>query len=118
MELINKYFEAFSNKDLDTLGELLDKDIWLTDWTASVRGKDNVLKFNEELFSKFSVIIATPVKIYGPTNVDEDQDYVSYAIEVAITLIDYSDVHTYLTVIDQIDIVDNKIMNITAYKKN
>lgn len=45
------YFEAFSNKDLDTLTELYSEDVSLADWEPLFfDGKNDVLQANKTLF--------------------------------------------------------------------
>jgi steroid delta-isomerase len=45
------YFEAFSNKDLDTLTELYSENVTLADWEPLFfDGKEQVLNANKNLF--------------------------------------------------------------------
>ena len=46
----DKYFEAFNNKDLDTLSTLYSNDVRLIDWDIDIEGKEEVLNVNKGLF--------------------------------------------------------------------
>ena len=58
------YFEAFSNKDLDTLTELYSEDVSLADWEPLFfDGKEQVLKSNKTLFESVEFINITVKRI-------------------------------------------------------
>ena len=51
IEIACNYFEAFSNKDLDTLIKLYSEDVTLADWEPLFfDGKNSVLEANKNLF--------------------------------------------------------------------
>jgi hypothetical protein len=54
--IVKKYFNFFVNKDLYNLSLIFDHNITLRDWTASIKGKRNVLNFNKKIFNKFKKI--------------------------------------------------------------
>lgn len=58
------YFSSFSKKDLKKLENIFSDDIMLVDWTTSLKNKNNVLKFNKELFKKFRKIKVTLSEIF------------------------------------------------------
>lgn len=47
---IKKYFELFSNKDLEGLKNLYDDNIILKDWNGNWNGKQAVINMNNNLF--------------------------------------------------------------------
>ena len=44
----DKYFEAFNNKDLDTLSTLYSNDVRLIDWNVTARSGNPFIKVFEE----------------------------------------------------------------------
>ena len=49
-ELSINYFDAFSNRDVARLSEMYHQDIHLIDWVVDVKGKEEVLNVNKNLF--------------------------------------------------------------------
>ena len=49
-ELSINYFDAFSNRDVARLSEMYHQDIHLIDWVVGVKGKEEVLNVNKNLF--------------------------------------------------------------------
>jgi hypothetical protein len=47
-----EYFEAFKNKDISLLNEFYSNDIHLIDWEVNVKGKQEVLNVNSNLFKE------------------------------------------------------------------
>ena len=110
-DLIKTYFEAFNNKDLETLSELYADNVILNEWNENIfTGKEAVLKANKNLFEKFNKI-NIEVLTSGIDDSATETLYVSLN-EISVTLDD----DTHITVVDIIDVVDNKIRSITAYR--
>ena len=59
-----KYFTAFSNQDLETLGEMFSDFVRLRDWEIKVDGKKNVLEANKNIFDNLSSNIVNVVNMY------------------------------------------------------
>ena len=55
-EITQDYFNNFSNKDIDKLSMMFDKDIYLHDWNQSVSGLQGVLDANIKIFESFEEI--------------------------------------------------------------
>jgi ketosteroid isomerase-like protein len=49
-ELSINYFDAFSNCDIARLSKMYHQDIQLVDWVVDVKGKEEVLHVNRNLF--------------------------------------------------------------------
>ena len=110
-ELISKYFEAFNNKDLVTLSELYTDNVILNEWHENIfTGKEAVLSANKTLFDKFNSVVIEVLS----SGVDEisniSASYISLN-EISVSLDD----DTHITVVDIIEVVDNKIRGVTAY---
>lgn len=111
-DLIKTYFDAFNNKDLTTLSELYADNIVLNEWNENVfEGKDAVLEENKKLFDKFGNVNISIIS----AGTDEDfitaTSYISLN-EISVILDDEVDI----TVVDIIEVIDNKIRSITAYR--
>jgi hypothetical protein len=50
--LSEKYFEYFSEKNVEALSKLYSDTIILTDWNGKWNGKENVLDENKKLFER------------------------------------------------------------------
>ena len=85
MELLNKYFSAFSNKDLSALESMFDNNITLEDWNINVQGKDDVLEASYNIFNNVRVITIEPVNFYGPER-DKKNSGEKYAVEIRISV--------------------------------
>ena len=101
------YFEAFSNKDLDTLTELYSEDVSLADWEPLFfDGKEQVLNANKTLFESVEFINIT-VKRIGS---NEKNAFAEIDILINDT--------TQLFVVDILEFDQNqKIKSIRAYKR-
>ena len=99
----DKYFEAFNNKDLDTLSTLYSSDVRLIDWDIDIEGKEEVLNANKGLFDlDFTLELNKAYQIDNKT-----------FNEITITI--GEDV---LEIMDVITFNENyQITNITAYKR-
>lgn len=66
LEINNKYFEAFQNKDLVELRTLYNPSINLTDWTGEWIGIDTVLDENEAFFkNRFTLTVVSTNEFYA-----------------------------------------------------
>jgi hypothetical protein len=99
------YLKAFSEKDLASLETMFADNMILTDWDGQMIGKQNVLAFNQTLFSQL-----------GHIRVDIDKIAIGHdtvIAEIKIVL----DSKVIVPVVDVIDFdQDNKIREIRAYK--
>ena len=99
----DKYFEAFNNKDLDTLSTLYSNDVRLIDWDIDIEGKEEVINANKCLFYLDFTLELN--KTYEIENITFN--------EITITI--GEDV---LEIMDVIAFNENyQIENITAYKR-
>ena len=55
-DVLDAYFEAFSQKDLSRLQTLFAEDVFLEDWTGHAQGIDQVARFNQKLFQQVNCI--------------------------------------------------------------
>ena len=108
MDLVKKtkeYFLFFSNKEIKKLELIYDDDVNLKDWEIDVRGKENVLRANEDTFKKVDSIYIKPIRIISEGN------YTFSQIEILI------DKDIILDVIDVIRFTEqSQIDLIRAYK--
>jgi len=105
-ELVTKYFEHFSNKDLENLSEMFSPEVKLQDWDILAEGKNNVLEANRKIFDSVETISVHLNELYIDNNV------ATCLIEIVINNTDT------LKVIDIIKLdSDGKIKEISAYKQ-
>ena len=117
-DVIRKYFNAFSNKDIDTLETMFDKDVTLTDWEISAEGLLPVCRANEEIFRNVLRITAIPEEIL----IDGNNVCALLTIEVITDgtdpTNDFAENHETLKVVDLITLTnDLKIKAISAFKQ-
>ena len=117
-DVIRKYFNAFSNKDIDTLETMFDKDVTLTDWEISAEGLLPVCRANEEIFRNVLRITAIPEEIL----IDGNNVCALLTIEVitegTVPTNDFAENHETLKVVDLITLTnDLKIKAISAFKQ-
>jgi len=117
-DVIRKYFNAFSNKDIDTLETMFDKDVTLTDWEISAEGLLPVCRANEEIFRNVLRITAIPEEIL----IDGNNVCALLTIEVITEGTDprndFAENHETLKVVDLITLTnDLKIKSIAAFKQ-
>lgn len=117
-DVIRKYFDAFSNKDIDTLETMFDKDVTLTDWEISAEGLLPVCRANEEIFRNVLRITAIPEEIL----IDGNNVCALLTIEVITEgtdpTNDFAENHETLKVVDLITLTnDYKIKAISAFKQ-
>jgi hypothetical protein len=116
--VIRKYFEAFSNKDIDALEEMFDKDVTLEDWDISAEGILPVCRANEQIFNSVLRITAIPEEII----IDGNNVCALLTIEVITEgldpNVDFAENHETLKVVDLITLTnDLKIKAISAFKQ-
>ena len=105
-ELVTKYFEDFSIKDLEKLSDIFSEEITLQDWDILAKGKQNVLEANKSIFNSVDTISVNLNELYIDDNV------ATCMIEIVINN------EETLKVIDIIKIdTDGKIKEISAYKQ-
>ena len=105
-ELVTKYFEDFSNKDLEKLSDIFSEEIILQDWDILAEGKQNVLEANKNIFNSVDTI-----------SINLNEIYIDDSVATCIIEIVINDEET-LKVIDIIKIDnDGKIKEISAYKQ-
>jgi len=104
MKVIEEYFDAFVNKDLERLSQLYSDDVVLSEWDENIfTGKKAVLQANADLFGKFEKI-GVIVKARGESgNISLN--------EIIVNLDDVS-----VKVVDSIVVQDEKIVYIMAYR--
>ena len=107
---VEKYFEALSNKDVDTLEEMYHEDISLRDWLSNPTGKTDVIESNKKLFNACSEVKVTLKKLIANSNIA--------TCEIDIDLIHNDGTADKLLVVDIIEFKDDKIKEIRAYLGN
>ena len=123
-DVIRKYFTAFSNKDIDTLEAMFDKDVTLTDvytltdWDISAEGILPVCRANDQIFNSVLRITAIPEEII----IDGNNVCALLTIEVITEgtdpINDFAENHETLKVVDLITLTnDLKIKTISAFKQ-
>ena len=107
LQVNNKYFDRFQNKDLNYLARLYSNDIKLTDWNGEWTNPNDVLEVNEAFFeNEFTLTLVSTTEFYA---------------EGAANPIGYSNVITLevggetLNIVDELVFDDNyKIISIYA----
>ena len=61
---LKKYFEFFSNKDLNNLKKLFSEDVTLIDWNLSAFGVEEVMSANKSIFDSVDTIKVFVESIY------------------------------------------------------
>ena len=59
-DICKKYFQAFEEKNIKIINEMVDESIVLKDWESMLSGKDDFINFNKKLFldvENISIII-------------------------------------------------------------
>ena len=106
VDIVKSYFEFFSKKDIQNLKNLFAENITLKDWEINVKGKEEVVKANENIFNSVNSILVKQKNIY------QDNSVVLCEIDILINN------RETLRVIDIIKFNDkNKIIEISAYKQ-
>ena len=106
-EKVLKYFQYFSNKDIDSLSKMFSEDIRLVDWEIAETGKEEVIKANQRIFDSVETIQVKPLYFYY-----DDED--SFAVEILIVVNEKE----FLEVVDVIRFnEDGLIDSVKAYKR-
>ena len=105
-EIIKKYFEYFSNKDIQMLKNLFSNEISLKDWEINANGFDEVVQANIKIFNNVETI---------KVSLDEYYEYKKSCVCLIDILVNKKET---LKVIDVIRFDENnKILEISAYKQ-
>tara|TARA_B100000029_G_C17353711_1_gene879900 strand:+ start:571 stop:900 length:330 start_codon:yes stop_codon:yes gene_type:complete len=108
MDLIENskfYFEIFSNKKIELLEKIFSDEITLRDWENHVKGKDQVLQVNKNIFESVDSINVKPL------NINADKNKIFAELEIEINNKDKILVFDIITFNEQ-----GKITSIKAYK--
>jgi len=105
-ELLKKYFECFSNKDLEKLSKMFSEEIVLQDWNILEKGKANVIGANQKIFDSVETISINLNELYIDHNV---------ATCILEIVINNKDTRKVIDII-KID-ARGKIKEISAYKQ-
>ena len=98
-----EYFDKFKNKDIRGLSHLYSPDIHLIDWDIDIKGKEEVLNANSELFNlDFTLDLHT---IYH----SNDKTFNEITITIGEDVLEIMDIITFNEKF--------QIENITAYKR-
>jgi hypothetical protein len=113
INIIENYFESFSNKNIEKLKEIYEDEISLKDWIASMKGKQEVILANESLFSQFPDLKININRIIGIND-----SYINNIKYIACQITIILDKDTTISVCDIIGLNTNngKINSIMAYK--
>ena len=106
VELAKKYFNYFSNKDIQNLQNLFSKNVILKDWEIEAKGINEVAEANKKIFKSVKSISVIPKNIY------QDKFVLICVIEILINKNEK---------LNEIDILkfnkDKKIEEISAFKQ-
>ena len=105
ISIVENYFKAWNAFDLQALGELMQSDTTLRDWSIEVHGRDEVLNANAGIFEQFSDVRIEVISIA----IDQESKAMAQ-IKIFLTA------DETLDVVDVFEISSNKIKSITAYK--
>jgi hypothetical protein len=102
--IVDTYFTAFNNKDIDILTNLYADNVILSEWDANIFvGKAKVLEANRNLFSIAPNLQITVISSGITNNISIN--------EIVVVVND-----DMVKVVDSITIVNNKISKIMAYR--
>ena len=104
MEIANQYFTAWNNHDLNALRNLFNENIVLQDWDIHEIGIENVLKANSNIFNTVPLI---KVEIF---NMAISNNKIMVELKVLLNE------HLSMDVVDVLEIDNNLIKSIKAYK--
>lgn len=109
-EKLEKYFETFSNQDLDGLSRMFSDDVILVDWEINASGKDEVIEANKKIFQSVDTILVIPYFYY----VGEE----AYAVEIDVVVNGGQETEETIQVVDIISFnQEGLIQSIEAYKR-
>tara|TARA_B110000014_G_scaffold220048_1_gene175889 strand:+ start:118 stop:441 length:324 start_codon:yes stop_codon:yes gene_type:complete len=104
--LIQNYFQAFSNKNIQEMEGLFSSEVVLRDWEISAKGKEEVLGANKNIFNSVDSI-----------STELNELYIDGLVAVCLIEITINK-EEILKVIDVIKFNDEmKIIEISAYKQ-
>ena len=105
-EIIKKYFEYFSNKDIQMLKSLFSMKVSLKDWEINANGFDEVVQANIKIFNNVETIQVSLVEYF------EHKKSCVCLIDILVNK------KETIKVIDVIRFDENnKILDISAYKQ-
>ena len=105
-KIIEKYFEYFSNKDIQMLKSLFSMKVSLKDWEINANGFDEVVQANIKIFNNVETIQVSLVEYY------EHKKSCVCLIDILVNK------KETINVIDVIRFDENnKILEISAYKQ-
>ena len=105
IDISNKYFHYFKNKDIENLSNLFHENIKLRDWEIEVSGYKNVVNQNIQIFKNLGNFDLKILKLYQSNNI--------IFAEIEIIL----ENKEIVKVLDKIEFDANlKIISITAFK--
>lgn len=55
-EICDKFYEAFQERNLEIINDLIDDNIELMDWDVKVKGRENFLNVHKKIFNKIDDI--------------------------------------------------------------
>lgn len=102
-ELIKNYFEAWNNKDLSQLSELVHDNIFLKDWENEAFGVTEFLKVNKKIFNSVDTIKADVLSLVAVDN------KVFSRLKIKVN-------RDIIQVVDYFEIENGKIAMIQAYR--
>ena len=104
-KIAEKYFQLFSEKNIDKLFHLFDSEASLKDWETEAHGRVKVLTAMRNIFDSVESIQVDPIRIYVWEN--------TVVAELDITVNNSEK----LAVVDMIDFTEEgKILRIRAFK--
>lgn len=106
--IVELYFDKFSNKDLNALEKMFTPDVELIDWEINVKGINEVLAANKNIFENVDSIKVTPLKIAIEGN--------TVFAELLITVLTKGEL-SFLNVVDVVTLHQGKISSIHAFKR-
>ncbi len=107
--LTHKYFNHFSNKNLDEISAMFSKHIELVDWSLNEKGIKNVTKAYKNIFDGVISIRVIPYHIYVDDLTAIAQIKIDVETEDGVEILEVVDIIQY----DE----DAKIRRVTAYKR-
>ena len=105
-ELVMKYFDHFSSKDLGKLSDIYSEEVTLQDWDITAKGKANVLRANKRIFDSVQSLSVKSNELYACGNVVICQIQIVINNKETLNAVDIIKVNT-----------DRKIIEISAYKQ-
>ena len=103
-DIVNTYFLHWNERNIPELKKLFNSSILLKDWEGEHHGVNAVIAANEAIFESFPEINIKIEQLYFGEN------------KIAAQLVIDLNGEMNLSVIDVIEIENNEIVKITAYK--